>query len=43
MNEDSPNGYPEDAVTPTVMAEERGAGGGCKNKASRGAGLATDG
>ena len=28
MNEDSPNGDPEDAVTPTVMAEERGAGGG---------------
>ena len=24
MNEDSPNGDPEDAITPKVMAEERG-------------------
>ena len=35
MNEGSPNGDPEDAVTPTVMAEERGGGGG---KVSREAG-----
>ena len=40
MNEGSPNGDPEDAVTPTVMAEERG---GCKGKVSREARLATDG